>query len=73
MDGGVVILEETTPIRIAMFHHKMKVTTQNNTIEINSDPQAKGLGPQLLTTRLHVGVTSFVVRAPDTHAPLVQS
>ncbi len=37
-DGGIVILEETTPIRIEMFHHRIKVTTQNNFVLICSDP-----------------------------------
>lgn len=30
MDGGIIILEETTPINIEIFHHWMKVITQNN-------------------------------------------
>ena len=38
MDGGIVILEETTPIRIEMFHHRIKVITQNNFGLICSDP-----------------------------------
>lgn len=37
MDGGVVILEETTPIRGGMFRHRMKVVTQNFVL-ICSDP-----------------------------------
>ena len=38
MDGSIVILEETTPIRIEMFHHRIKVITQNNFVLICSDP-----------------------------------
>ena len=30
VNWGVVILEETTPIRIEMFHHRIKVITHNN-------------------------------------------
>ncbi len=36
MDGA--ILEETTPIRMEMFHHRIKVITQNNFVLICSDP-----------------------------------
>ncbi len=42
MDGGVVILEETTPVRIEMFHHRVKVITQNNFVLICSNPSLKG-------------------------------
>ena len=28
MDGGIVILEETIPIRIEMFHYRIKVITE---------------------------------------------
>ncbi len=38
VDGGIVILEETTPVRIEMFHHRIKVITQNNFVLICSDP-----------------------------------
>ena len=36
--GGIVILEETTPHQIEMFHQRMKVITQNNCVLICSDP-----------------------------------
>jgi hypothetical protein len=29
VDGGIIILEETTPIRIDIIHHRLKVITQN--------------------------------------------
>lgn len=32
MDEGIVILEETTPIRIEVFHHAVKVITQDNNV-----------------------------------------
>ena len=32
--GGIVILEETTPIRIEMFHHRRKVITHNDFVLI---------------------------------------
>ena len=38
VNWGIVILEETTPIRIEMFHHRTKVITQNNFVLICSDP-----------------------------------
>ena len=34
----LVIMEETTPFRIEMFHHRIKVITQNNFVLICSDP-----------------------------------
>ncbi len=38
VDGGTVILEETTPIRIEMFHHRIKVINQNNFVLICINP-----------------------------------
>ena len=35
---GIVILEETTPIRTEMFHQRVNVITQNNFELICSDP-----------------------------------
>ena len=35
--GVVVILEETTALRIEMFHHRIKVITQNHFVMICSD------------------------------------
>ncbi len=37
MDGGIFIVEKTTPIRIEMFHHRAKVITQNNFVLICSE------------------------------------
>jgi hypothetical protein len=34
VDGGNVILEETTPIRIETIHHRLKVTTLNGCVFI---------------------------------------
>ena len=34
MDGGIVILEETSPIRIEMFHQRIKVIIQINFVLI---------------------------------------
>lgn len=38
MDGVVVIVEEITPIRTEMFHHRTKVITQNYFVLICSGP-----------------------------------
>lgn len=38
MDGGILILEETTLIRTEMFHHRIKVMTQKNFVLICSGP-----------------------------------
>ena len=38
MDGPTVILEETTPIRISKFHHKITMITENSFPLISSDP-----------------------------------
>lgn len=35
--GGMVILEETTYIRIEMFHHGIKPSNQNNFVLISID------------------------------------
>ena len=37
MDGGTVILQETTPLIIEMFHHRIKEMAQNIFILICSD------------------------------------
>ena len=42
IDEGIVILEETAPIRIEMFYHRIKVITQNNFVLICSDPSCQG-------------------------------
>ena len=34
LDGGTVILEETTPIRLEMIHRKLKVITQKGWVFI---------------------------------------
>lgn len=34
MDGGIAIPVETTPTRIEMFHHIIKMTTQNNFVDM---------------------------------------
>ena len=34
MDSDIVILEETTAIRIEMFHHRIKMVSQNNFVLI---------------------------------------
>ena len=39
MDGGIVILEETTPISIEVSHRRIKAITQNNFVLICSDLQ----------------------------------
>ena len=41
MDGGIDS-QETTTIRIEMFHHRIKVIAQNNFVLICSDPSLKG-------------------------------
>ncbi len=45
LDTGIVILEETTPIRRELFHHRSRVTNQNNFVLICSDlPSARKNG-----------------------------
>ena len=38
MDGGIVMLEESTAIWIEMLHYRIKVIMQNNFVLICSDP-----------------------------------
>ena len=42
MDGSIVVLEETTHIRIEMFHHRIKVIIQKSFVLIYSDPSLLG-------------------------------
>lgn len=37
IDGVIVVLEEAISIRIEMFHHRIKVTTQNDFVLICVD------------------------------------
>ena len=47
VDGGIVIQEETNPIRIDMFCHRIKVIPQYNFVSICSDPSLSGTsGPK---------------------------
>uniref|UniRef100_A0A0E9PRG6 Uncharacterized protein n=1 Tax=Anguilla anguilla TaxID=7936 RepID=A0A0E9PRG6_ANGAN len=38
VDEGIFIMEEITPIRIEIFHHRIKLITQNNFVLICSEP-----------------------------------
>lgn len=37
MNVDIIILEQTTPIRINMFHHRIKLVSQNNVVLTCSD------------------------------------
>lgn len=45
MDGGVVILEKVTPIRIEKFHHKINMFSQRNLILTCNDASLKEVEP----------------------------
>lgn len=47
VDGGIVIIEENSPVKIERFYDGIKVITQSDFVLISSDPSLKGTrGPK---------------------------